>query len=303
MDIPNNQTEETPLRSRKAFTLLEMLIVIGVILLLVTIAVAAYTKIVNAMAYKATGTAMENCRSITGEYEKMQPLTGMGFLPDGASDDHFPYLGGQNVTSSGLPAIPNNTTKNQPINDPNNSASYAGNTQDLHFRYPNSQIESGPPVGYDYVPAANAQTNAVYKTACVMMYFMRVPAISQQLANLPAKSFLTTPVPNMPTGAPIALYVRAGAVANVKPAPILLDGWGNPIIFVPASGMIVTLKGGTLPSSTTGPPQYLVRTSGITPYNPASIPLVGANDRPFWASAGSDGIFDTGDDNVYSFKQ
>ena len=91
---------------------------------------------------------------------------------------------------------------------------------------------------------------------------------------------------------------------------MVLDGWGNPIIYVPKGGMVVWMN----PSS---PGSYfLVRSSGT--YQVAdskassglALPPVGVNDHPFFASAGQDGIFtdplgqtDNGIDNIYSFQQ
>jgi hypothetical protein len=54
---------------------------------------------------------------------------------------------------------------------------------------------------------------------------------------------------------------------------IPLDAWGNPIIFVPAGGL-----------------------AGVH-VDPVRSP----DGRPFFASAGADGDFATGDDNLYSF--
>lgn len=56
------------------------------------------------------------------------------------------------------------------------------------------------------------------------------------------------------------------------------DAWNNPIIYVPPGGLTgVTIRGST--GTITAP-----------------------DGRPFFASAGADGNFTTGDDNVYSFE-
>ena len=86
-----------------------------------------------------------------------------------------------------------------------------------------------------------------------------------------------------------------GITLNGSEAPVLLDGWGNPIIYVPPGGIVVQLKG--------QPTMSLVRSTGTTSFTPGSSPPLKSGDRPFWASAGPDGNFDNGDDNVYSFRQ
>lgn len=68
--------------------------------------------------------------------------------------------------------------------------------------------------------------------------------------------------------------------------PIFLDAWGNPIIFVPGSGLMVRMS------------------ARVTATNKYGATLIQSPDhKPFWASAGPDGDFSNGDDNIYSFEQ
>lgn len=113
--------------------------------------------------------------------------------------------------------------------------------------------------------------------------------------------------------------------------PLLLDAWGNPIIFVPATGLInvrgnlsggagspttVTAifknqpPGGTqnafpsvaLPNVTTLVP--ILSPEGANGPNYNSVATGGRVDgRPFFASGGPDGNLSTGDDNLYSFEK
>lgn len=70
---------------------------------------------------------------------------------------------------------------------------------------------------------------------------------------------------------------------------VLLDAWGNPIIYVPKEGLNnVTLDG------------YTVRITSLGVIAPSGTP--NPESRPFWASAGPDGDFRNGDDNIYSFE-
>jgi prepilin-type N-terminal cleavage/methylation domain-containing protein len=80
--------------------------------------------------------------------------------------------------------------------------------------------------------------------------------------------------------------------APAAPTYILLDAWDNPIIFVPAGGL-----DGVFYQGTTGAQK--VTSKGVV----ATGATVDANARPFFASAGPDGDFAKGDDNVYSFEQ
>jgi hypothetical protein len=72
--------------------------------------------------------------------------------------------------------------------------------------------------------------------------------------------------------------------------PLVLDAWGNPIIFVPGSGLIVYSKAGGHSDATKG---YIYQ-----------VVLIQSPDhKPFFASAGPDGDFSNGDDNIYSFEE
>jgi len=95
--------------------------------------------------------------------------------------------------------------------------------------------------------------------------------------------------PGGTTAAPAAGANWADETASGRTFPLLLDGWGNPIIFVPASGLRVRL---------------IADKSTYDPMDATQNFVVTAPDkRPFWASAGPDGDFSKGDDNVYSFEQ
>jgi len=90
--------------------------------------------------------------------------------------------------------------------------------------------------------------------------------------------------------------------AATDATPVMLDAWNNPIIFVPAPG----LAGVTFESA--GTTQHRITSSGIKPDLNGDGDFYDTNElapggsRPFFASAGPDGIFTTGDDNIYSFE-
>ena len=69
------------------------------------------------------------------------------------------------------------------------------------------------------------------------------------------------------------------AGATSTESPILADAWNNPIIFVPADGL-----------------------TGVTTSSGTST-IQSPDRKPFFASAGPDGNFTTGKDNIYSFDK
>ncbi len=105
---------------------------------------------------------------------------------------------------------------------------------------------------------------------------------------------------------------KAGDVIGIAPPPytidaaLPLDGWRDPIIFVPPGGIHVWM---TPTGDNANLGEFVVRTSGTYPLS--NLPPVGPNDRPFFASAGQNGIFtnafDRGEDfaidNLYSFQE
>ena len=110
----------------------------------------------------------------------------------------------------------------------------------------------------------------IYNTGKVYQQFAQVNSAQTLLAQLPGSAMLSaaaTGVNSLPT----PFYDSSG-----KPMPVVVDAWSNPIIFVPSGGL-----------------------SGVT-FGGKAVTVRSANKRPFWASAGQDGDFSLGDDNLYS---
>jgi prepilin-type N-terminal cleavage/methylation domain-containing protein len=147
-----------------------------------------------------------------------------------------------------------------------------------------------------------AKTQAVLNTATVIREMKRSPNVEKMLAQLPANSTMMVYEPNTTTAI----------------GPVLLDGWGRPIIFVPSPGLDGVIIGeptdAANPFRITSVKAYAAGTLPVAPN--AAIP--GA--RPFFASAGPDGSFayadkntsmafeatsdgSAGDDNLYSFEK
>mgnify|MGYP005854279875 CR=1 FL=1 len=96
---------------------------------------------------------------------------------------------------------------------------------------------------------------AVKDTALVMKQLRRMNVNAKSMDQMSSQQFMT--------------------VDNVK---VPLDGWNNPIIYVPPGGLSTKMKDGT---------------SNTVTYK----------GEGFFASAGADGDFGTHDDNLYSFEE
>ena len=122
-------------------------------------------------------------------------------------------------------------------------------------------------------------------TAAVMLQLMQAPAAATMIAQFPASAMLTAD--SMSDGSTVGWYNKSG------PLPVVVDGYRNPIIYVPAGGLTGVWIGGIIPPSSTGVPT----TGGPWAHQ---VNVRAADGSPFWASAGQDGLFQRGDDNLYS---
>jgi prepilin-type N-terminal cleavage/methylation domain-containing protein len=249
VDIPNNTAEEqSPVkRRRNAFTLIEMLVVIGIILILMVLAVVGYQVVEKSAAANQTKVTLNNLNSMLSE---LDAAAGATALPVYTYQDSMGNTQVQNV----IGAVPN-TPDGQVWTVGDVTAPYPSD------RYPlPDAITTAPPIA-----------NMVRRTQTMIASLMRVPGNANAIKQMPTSRLMKD------------------QNGNPYPIPIILDGWGNPIIYVPSGGIVV----------------YVTTGSGSTP-----ITIKSASNRPFFASAGPDGDFGAvtaspnptphGDDNVYS---
>lgn len=134
----------------------------------------------------------------------------------------------------------------------------------------NVTTDAGPAV---FAPGLGP--NGLGNTANVLKQLYAMPRNRQILQALPAEK--------------IVKVFKSKDSADV--VIVLVDGWGNPMLFVPPGGMMgVRFSDGSVRK---------VTSVAVVPNN-IDPPPAGAT--AFFASAGADGDFGTGDDNVYSFE-
>jgi len=291
---------------RRAFTLIELLIVIAIIALLISLAFVGFSAIHRSQLRRNTRAAMEVARGMFNEYVSQA------------------RAGGNNVTS----------------------LTGAGGTQFYLRLAPNiwyfNSTTWPPPAPTAYPP--DSAVPPLEKIDLAALRGSGVPAKvdfanSIDYYNVPNRYDTTTSTPDLSTGGmvpmdvPITdaatlgdntqwanywqLYQTMLTIQRIRSAPetkalwatlseaqivhvgatnsrqdYIVDAWGHPILFVPGSGM----RGVKFGEWST--------TSGYVSGDPSSQPLSAIRSpdgRAYWVSAGPDGNFQTQDDNLYSF--
>jgi prepilin-type N-terminal cleavage/methylation domain-containing protein len=249
-------TRQRAMRPRRGgFTLLEILVVIGIILLLVSIGVIGFRALDQ--SGKVTKTTLENLRSMFNEYEQRTKLR-------------------EQPPSMWLDDSPAN-----PANNPNANLWHA----QVRLTGPTS-VNSGGDKRYDWGAVANTQI--------VLAYVTRIPENKQVMTKIPSKQ-----VHGTADGDKGKKLTPTGDEKTIDP-PLVLDAWNNPIIFVGSDGLTgvtFTSKSGEFRVTSTGLVSAPTGGGSVDPNTRSK------SWRPFFASAGPDGDFHTGDDNVYSFEQ
>jgi len=261
-----------------AFTTVELLVTIGLITLLLSVLVIGLRYAAGSTQERQTRVLMENCRNLLGEA-----------TADRAARDRFFQIQ--------LPAIYNTT------------AAAANGRTDL-------DLTTAPLDG----PAQDDPFNAAYVNAVRWTYFPMRAILNNTRARsaydaLPADRKARMPAGTYQNPRVARQEFTVGADGRPDPAP-LIDGWGQPILFVPdgfeavgaggVSGVRLEAAGGIAGIRSDAAKQYWGAVEpappGVTGYARVDAALRAPDRRPFWVSAGPDGDFRTHDDNIYSFE-
>ena len=254
------------MKKQPGFTMIEILVVIGVLVLLMVIVVVGLGGLTTSNRERSTKTILSNLRSLLAEFETaIAPMHLQDKQPD------VMYL------PQGTAKFANNNYDiwKWYVAPTSNATPNAGN----HWfaLYGDTSSRFGPvmpeaPERYASPPLLNTQL--------VLEMIESVPACKAMLSAIPTEARMEAP-----SG---STSVAGGRSLDPAKPRLVTDAWHNPIVFVPASGIEVTVKLAT---------------------NQVGKKLVRAPDkRPFWASSGPDGMFTdpegkkaVGEDNVYSF--
>jgi prepilin-type N-terminal cleavage/methylation domain-containing protein len=233
-------TSRSPVRvgpRRSGFTLLEMLVTIGILLVLMGIIVVGLNVILGNNQRKQTEAILKRAQAFAAEVNNSKQ----------GRDSFYQrvlwttYIGAPNVNSAA-------------------------------------------------VPVAAGSAASVDNSVVIVRYLLSLKPNRDAAQKLPPRTATDIPSSyrNGFTGADAQL------LANV-----MMDAWGNPIVFVPDALEVANASTGLgQPASGAGGLSGLKSTSGAV----NSTRFTAPDRRPFWFSAGPDGKYETHDDNVYSFN-
>jgi prepilin-type N-terminal cleavage/methylation domain-containing protein len=297
---------------RRAFTMIEILVVIGIILILTGIVMVAVRRLGTTSKEHATHITLSNLQGMLNDYGSTT-----GFKTEPADWVLSDFSVGSVSTSTTTP--------------PYTTSFWTGLNQGTGPYFP-APIASPTNVSDTGSLSVRTGSPEIMNTLVAMNLLCHIPANRTAVSNMPPQTLL---VPTFASGSiptagadgvwgtsddssstivyPIGCHVQSGGKFYVsllknsdsaptignwrdesaapQQAPLLLDAWGNPIIYVPGGGLSVQLLNGgtTYDASNTN----LIKGQTVT----------SPDKRPFWASAGPDGDFSHGDDNIYSFEQ
>jgi prepilin-type N-terminal cleavage/methylation domain-containing protein len=336
---PNPLPDYREREKRRGFTLIEILVVIGIILILIGMFFVGMHVIGRHTKGSAAKVNLQNLQGMLSELETTGSLRSRQPVQMWVNGALYPATPGDPTKPINIwaDARPDTTPPNPPIvtgvNDPLDAPG------DVSIEQWDGSQSTDPLSSHK---RDRFQSEAVCNTQLVMQLLLQVPNNRQAIAKLGQEALLKNPEqghatvgheivtnagPNLMLADPVtggpkpALPKPALANGAITP-PVPVDTWGNPIILVPAAGLNVATtysaaeayKPGRIVSQAAGAGPYyraLKSIQGAPPtdknsweqlpagYNPV---FTSPDRRPFFCSAGNDGDFRTPDDNVYSFE-
>lgn len=282
------------MRRRSGFSLIELLVVVAILLVLIGLAVFVLSKVVGTTKTSGTGMVLQNLRTMMSEYEvatKQQLRQPVDMYWNGGKTAPGTVL---NIWKDANPT--DGTTAPEP--DPAFAPVNVGPTLGLN-----------PGFGrYDSDAVANTQLviGLLQQVSSVKSMLSQLPN-AQMMEEIPAGLATTAVKLTVANTIPVPPTVNYGGTAARPSPPIPLDSWGNPIIFVPAGGLCGTPGAGPQAmwiggkAGETGAKRVVNKEQTALAADEIG-PIRSPDGRSFWASAGPDGDFCTGDDNLYSFQ-
>jgi prepilin-type N-terminal cleavage/methylation domain-containing protein len=261
---------------QRGFSLIELMVVIGLIAILGSLLLIGISHLITNGKRQATQLAFQNCQAMYSEYDRV-------------ARRHFSSWSDPNQYLANV-QIPSPRDVSTTGSDRQGLAVFM--TRDMMGLLRNNPVNAAAmgklsSKAFMSLPMYPSGTVATW-TSQIYPLLSRVQGINQDGSPMIDQNgnpidFSAIAIPEA-SGSQVAqpqppndgFWLASTVDATV---PVMIDGWGNPIIFVPSGALgNVTAGGGT----------------GT---------MKSPDGRPFWASAGPDGIMSQGDDNMYSFEK
>jgi prepilin-type N-terminal cleavage/methylation domain-containing protein len=313
----------------QGFSLIEMMTVVAILAILSTLLIVGISKLQTNAKRQQTAQLLENCRAMWAEYDSVNRLHVDPFVMGAPGNVTLESeIATEQQTGNGLgDRIGTDVFFTRAVfalmrSQPGIKAEmdkFPSGRMFLTSQAASAQFQGN--VSYQWgfnPPAYSAQTASIspgYLPGSMASY--SDPVTQNTYAYLCIHAPISGVVPSPPDKGywiPVNSMINGNAVVDTSD-PVLLDAWGNPIICciggqlgtgqqiaadgtVPPGALVVGAKWANGYSATTGAPAKV-----SNPGTARSIIVSAPDHRPFWASAGPDGDFSRGDDNIYSFEK
>jgi prepilin-type N-terminal cleavage/methylation domain-containing protein len=266
------------------FTVIEVMTVIAIIAVLAGLLVIAIGKLQVSAKRHQTVQILENCRAMFAEYDSakrphfntIDPIPAPANVttelnPSGVYSQYGRYGDAAQFTRAYM-----NLFRAMPINAAALAKMSPDSLMRISFTLPNPSPWTAGPFYKAYDIAGGRVYDPNDPSKPIYLCIQTIPTSSA--ANEPPNTDYWLPEPTDLT------------------IPVPLDAWGNPILFVPW-GLGSAKPIGQLGTMVAGGNSITMTSAG--PYYSTDH----SSHRPFFASAGPDGDFSKGDDNIYSFEK
>ncbi|MEM1012880.1 MAG: prepilin-type N-terminal cleavage/methylation domain-containing protein [Planctomycetota bacterium] len=254
-------------RRSRGFSLVELLVVIGILALLVAIVTVGLSSVLGGQEAKETQVRLEALNSMVAAYSASDSATSGQQLPPRITPD-----GSSSYSGTGFQWY---STVDGAWGDKNASPTAAvAAANGAPLRVDDDDYDGNDDDELDSSTVVNVSTTvAGGRTQAVIRQLLRVEQNNRAFFDLPG-SFRS---------GSITAPGRLAVVSERADPPLPLDGHGGVILYVPPTGLTgVTFEG-----------------DDSFDENDRLVPV---SNRGFFMSAGVDGDYTTGDDNVYSVE-
>lgn len=235
---------------RRAFTIVELLLVISIITILATLLFVAYSKVTASRHISDTKTMLQTASTLLNNYEQAthfnRPLPDLSYAAYKNIEIAWGPANNATITGSQWTAPGLNSTPPQDLLhfwtkglvDAGGNSIAEEAPQSISIDALNGGVTSG-----NYANSSNPLPQQVVDTICVMYALESIPDNQAIISNLPSQDKIQVSI----------MLNSTAASPVVTTVSLLADGWGNPILFVPGNGL------------------YGVMTSAVSTYSPGQI--------------------------------